>query len=72
MAGLWSALDELARRLPRGVMRVLDTIHVPFHSSVLTPAVAGLRAELEHLVGAVDHRRLVGRWVPDLSGERSR
>ena len=35
---------------------------------MLAPAVERMRAELERLVGEVDHRRLVGRWVPNLVG----
>jgi fatty acid synthase len=62
------ALDELAARLPRGALRVLSGIDVPFHSSLLAPAVEGFRMELERLVGAVDRRRLEGRWIPNLVG----
>ncbi len=68
VAGPLAALERLAALLPRGAVRVLPRIDVPFHSSRLEPAVAGLRAELERLVGPVDHRALVGRWVPNLLG----
>ena len=68
VAGPRRALEQLAGRLPRGAVRLLPGIDVPFHSSHMAPAVAGLRAELERLVGAVDRSRLAGRWVPNLVG----
>ncbi len=68
LAGRRDALEALARRLPKGALRVHPSIDVPFHSSLLAPAVRGLRAGLERLVGDVDPQRLVGRWVPNLVG----
>ena len=41
---------------------------MPFHSALLAPAVDDMRGELERLIGAIDHRRLVGRWVPNITG----
>jgi fatty acid synthase len=73
VVGVRAALDALAARLParggdggREPVRILPGIDVPFHSSVLAPAVGELRAELEATLGPVDHRRLVARWVPNL------
>ncbi|MDP1850412.1 MAG: acyltransferase domain-containing protein, partial [Solirubrobacteraceae bacterium] len=68
VAGTRAACAALAARLGAAAVRVLPGIDVPFHSSRLAPAVAPLRAELERLVGPVDHRRLVGRWVPNATG----
>jgi fatty acid synthase len=68
VAGTRTAVDALAQRLGRRAVRVLPGIDVPFHSSLLAPAVPALRDELERLVGPVDHRRLVGRWVPNVTG----
>ncbi len=68
VAGPRAALERLAALLAPGAVRMLPHIDVPFHSSLLQPAVEGLRAELERLVGPVDHRSLVGRWVPNLLG----
>ena len=68
VAGTHAAVAALASRIGASAVRVLPGIDVPFHSSLLAPAVAALRAELERLVGAVDHRRLVGRWVPNVTG----
>ncbi|MFA4929690.1 MAG: fatty acid synthase subunit beta domain-containing protein, partial [Patulibacter sp.] len=73
VVGTHDALAALATRLParggdggREPVRILPGIDVPFHSSVLAPAVEDLRAELEAVLGPVDHRRLVGRWIPNL------
>ncbi len=68
IAGTRVALDALGERLGSRAVRVLPGIDVPFHSSLLAPAVDAMRAELERLVGAIDHRRLVGRWVPNVTG----
>ena len=68
VAGTRAAVAVLAQRLGASAVRVLPGIDVPFHCSLLAPAVAPLRAELERLVGAVDHRRLVGRWIPNVTG----
>jgi enoyl reductase-like protein/3-oxoacyl-ACP reductase-like protein/3-oxoacyl-(acyl-carrier-protein) synthase/acyl dehydratase len=70
-AGPGGTLAELAARLAPGrtdVVRLLAGIDVPFHSSALAPVVDRLRDHLERLIGPVDHRRLVGRWVPNLVG----
>ena len=68
VAGSRAAVAALAARIGASALRVLPGIDVPFHSSLLVPAVEPLRAELERLVGAVDHRRLVGRWIPNVTG----
>ncbi len=68
VAGTRAAVEALTRRLGRGAVRVLGGIDVPFHSTLLAPAVAPLRAELERLVGVVDEHRLTGRWVPNVTG----
>ncbi|WP_354699367.1 hypothetical protein DSM112329_05081 [Paraconexibacter sp. AEG42_29] len=68
VAGDRAALDALVARVGARAVLVVPGIDVPFHSSVLQPAVADLRTALEDLVGAVDHRRLVDRWVPNLVG----
>lgn len=68
VAGTRAAMAGLAARIGAAAVRVLPGIDVPFHSSRLAPAVEPLRAELERLVAAVDHRRLVGRWVPNVTG----
>ena len=68
VVGSAAAIAALAARIGPGAVRVLPGIDVPFHSSRLAPAVAPLRAQLERLVGAIDHRRLVGRWVPNVTG----
>ena len=68
VAGSRSALEALAARLGPRAVHVLPGVDVPFHSSRLAAAVAPLRAQLERLVGEIDHRRLVGRWVPNVTG----
>ncbi|MGE3141564.1 MAG: acyltransferase domain-containing protein, partial [Thermoleophilia bacterium] len=72
VAGTARGIAALAARLrPRGgrpAVRELRGIDVPFHSSVLEPAVAGYRTAVARLVGPVDHGLLVGRWVPNLVG----
>ncbi len=68
VAGSRSALAALAARLGARAVHVLPGVDVPFHSSRLAAAVAPLRAQLERLVGEIDHRRLVGRWVPNVTG----
>ena len=68
VAGTRAALQALAERLGTRAVRVLPGIDVPFHSPLLGAAVAPLRAQLERLVGTIDHRRLVGRWVPNVTG----
>jgi fatty acid synthase len=67
VAGTVESLSALAGRLGSGV-RVLDGIDVPFHSSVLAPAVDRYRTHLDRLIGEVDGPLLMGRWVPDLTG----
>ncbi len=68
VVGSVAAIAALAARIGPNAVRVLPGIDVPFHSSRLAPAVAPLRAQLEGLVGAVDPGRLVGRWVPNVTG----
>ncbi len=59
VVGTHDALTALAARLParggdgrRDPLRILPGIDVPFHSSVLAPAVDDLRAELERVIAA--------------------
>ena len=68
VVGSRTAIAALAARIGSGAVRVLPGIDVPFHSSRLEAAIEPLRAQLERLVGTVDHRRLVGRWVPNVTG----
>ncbi|WP_320670855.1 polyketide synthase [Patulibacter defluvii] len=75
VVGEAAALDALAARLGPAVggrgstpLRRLPGIDVPFHSSVLAPAVDRFRPAVEAAIGMVDHRRLVGRWIPNLVG----
>lgn len=63
-----AALGARLRRGGRAAVRELRGVDVPFHSSVLAPAVAVYRADVERLVGGVDAALLAGRWVPNLVG----
>ncbi len=66
VAGTADALAALEQRLGKRTVRVLPGIDVPFHSSVLAPAVEAFREHLQAV--ELDAERLVGRWVPNLTG----
>lgn len=66
-AGTEDAVAALVARVGERAARALPGIDVPFHSSVLAPAVDDLRAALEARVGDVDPATLA-RWVPNLVG----
>ena len=66
-AGTEDAVAALTAQLGERAVRLVPGIDVPFHSSVLAPAVEDLRAELEARVGDVDPV-LLARWVPNLVG----
>ena len=66
VAGTADAIAALEPRLGKRTVRVLPGIDVPFHSSVLSPAVDEFRAHLQAVT--IDAERLVGRWVPNLVG----
>ncbi|MBJ7518142.1 MAG: DUF1729 domain-containing protein [Solirubrobacteraceae bacterium] len=66
-AGTEDAVTALTARLGERAVRLVPGIDVPFHSSVLAPAVEDLRGELEARVGEVDPA-LLARWVPNLVG----
>ncbi|MCK9249743.1 MAG: DUF1729 domain-containing protein [Solirubrobacteraceae bacterium] len=74
VVGTIAALRRLGDALParaggRGTpVRTLPGVDVPFHSPLLRPAAAAMRDALEARIGTVDHRRLVGRWAPNLVG----
>jgi len=70
VAGLARLEQELARRTPadsKPAWIEVPGIDVPFHSKVLVVGVPAFRTWLDALLPAqVDHRRLVGRYVPNL------
>ncbi|MBJ7329832.1 MAG: DUF1729 domain-containing protein [Solirubrobacteraceae bacterium] len=68
VAGTSGAIAALRERLGERAVRDVLGIDVPFHSSVLAPAVDDLRNALERLVGEVDGADLAGRWIPNLVG----
>ncbi len=62
--------DALAARQPAGAKPAyleVPGIDVPFHSRALVDGVADFRRALDrHLPARIDHRRLVGRYIPNL------
>ncbi|GFP58645.1 fatty acid synthase subunit beta [Trichoderma asperellum] len=57
-------------KLKRGVATVpLEGVDVPFHSTLLLPTMPAFRHVLETQISRVDAKRLVGRWVTNVTGK---
>lgn len=57
-------------KLKRGVATVpLEGVDVPFHSTLLLPTMPAFRHVLETQISIVDAKRLVGRWVTNVTGK---
>jgi fatty acid synthase subunit beta len=69
-AAAWVTAQPSAMKLKRGVATVpLEGVDVPFHSTFLLPTLPAFRQVLQTYISSVDARRLVGKWVTNVTGK---